>query len=419
MKPHLAHALVLTALAGAGCKQILGIEPFEPPPGDEPGTIDAPPAADAPIDTPVDTGPPAWTGHDHVMPSRNPPGGLRADQVPQFVVLTFDENPASGLSGSRATGGMSFVLDLAHGRKNPDGSPVQFGFFHSTTYIAVSFGESPSFLKRIWHTALVEGHDLGNHGHDDSDGAAYSAAQWLAQIDAAEDRLTRPYDDADPDGSEGIGADRTRIYGFRAPKLAYNDAALKTANARDSFWYDSSIQEGFEDTHEDGTRYYWPYTLDEGSPGDAVLAARAMRPAIGAHPGLWELPIYALNVPPDSDCVKYGLPVLCRETLRRRNTSVPLEAYGRIPGTDDALITYAMTNPEALGTLKYSFDQRLKGNRAPFILAARSLNYSSRISGTDRQAVLTDFLTYVLSKPEVRVVGPKVLLDWLRYPRPL
>ena len=35
------------------------------------------------------------------------------------------------------------------------------------------------------------------------------------------------------------------------------------------FWYDCSIQEG-TDLDQDGTNFFWPYTLDQGSPGHAT-----------------------------------------------------------------------------------------------------------------------------------------------------
>ncbi len=76
--------------------------------------------------------------------SQNPPGGLNAQVVPQFVSIGFDDNGYSGMAGSGGDGGMTWATNFL-GITNPmemsnsatfDGAPVKATFFFTTYYIA-------------------------------------------------------------------------------------------------------------------------------------------------------------------------------------------------------------------------------------------------------------------------------------------
>jgi hypothetical protein len=99
---------------------------------------------------------------------------------------------------------------------------------------------------------------------------------------------------------------------------------------------------------------------------------------------------------------------------------------GKITGFDYNLwVTFSMTKAEFLATMKYSFDQRLLGNRAPFTFGAHTDYYSSKYNAVpnatlqERQEAIEEFLDYVRSKPMVRIVSAKQALDWIRNPAPL
>jgi hypothetical protein len=71
-------------------------------------------------------------------------------------------------------------------------------------------------------------------------------------------------------------------------------------------------------------------------------------------------------------------------------------------------------------------DLRLGGNRCPFLLGTHSDIYSNSYPDTisnatpqERRDALAEFLSYALSKPEVRVATMKEVLDWLRNPAAL
>ncbi len=102
------------------------------------------------------------------------------------------------------------------------------------------------------------------------------------------------------------------------------------------------------------------------------------------------------------------------------------EESGKITGFDWNLwIVFGMTKAEFLATLKYTLDLRLKGNRCPMAFGTHSDIYSSKFQDLpnsvveERQEALIEFIDYALSKPEVRIVSAKELLDWLRDPSPL
>jgi peptidoglycan/xylan/chitin deacetylase (PgdA/CDA1 family) len=366
-----------------------------------------------------------WTGNDVVAPSQSPPFGLAPAQVPQLVVLGFEDNGYSGLAGSGGTGGMAWLLDVLRARHNADGSPVRATFFHVPYYIANWVSESPTYVKRAWRAGLDDGHEIGNHTQSHATGSSTTRTTWSTEITTAGEWLSKPYradePPTSPDNTAGIGASVDQIVGFRAPFLDYNDAAFAEVNARSPFRYDNSIEEGWQDD-QDGMNLVWPYTLDTGSPGHD---AQPHRPAIGSHPGLWEIPVYVVIAPPDDRCAEYGLAPGFRARLRERQSWFDV-ASGKLSGMDYVLWhTFQMSKAEFLATLRYTLDQRLAGNRAPFVLSMHSDYYSSKWTATgvaplaDRQAALAELIDYATSQPEVRVTSAVAALDWIRNPTPL
>jgi len=368
-----------------------------------------------------------WTGNDNVPASANPPCGLTPAQVPQFVSIGFDDNAYSGLEGSGGTGGMTWATTMTRTRTNADGSPVKLSFYLTSVYADSWQSESPTFVKRAWRTALTDGHEIGNHTVGHLHGSGFDTATWRTQVQGCIDTLTKPFDPNEvnfsPDASKGIGATAAQIRGFRTPFLEYNDATLQIVKEL-GFHYDTSIEDGWH-WEQNGTNYMWPYTLNNGSPGHEVLVEWGTRTPITPRPGLWELPDHPVIVPPDDKCAQYGVQPGLRNRLKQRVSWFDIDG-GKITGFDYNLwVSFAMTKAEFLATLKYTLDQRLAGNRAPFMFGAHTDYYSSKYTAVpnaslaERQQAIEEFIDYARSKPMVRVTTNEEILTWVRNPVPL
>lgn len=379
----------------------------------------------------------AWT--------HQPPDRVDLEKVPQFVAVTFDDN--FGLEDPTAVGGVDYIVDFFRTRTNPrdtgpvdgyDGTPIATTLYNTTIYIT----ENDDFHRNStsWWRALAAGHEMANHtvhhwnGGDQPVGPEpcctprnFTPPQWSAEIKDATEALTSP--------KYGVGAPRGEVVGFRAPYLGYNDA-LFAALVGEQTLYDSSLLTCFGDT-EDGTNCAWPYHLDEGSRDAEVLTRKFKLPVVTKHPGLWEAPISALLVPPDSQAAAYGFRPGLRARIEQR---LPLSfpnlyepATGKIAGLDVTLLVEAKLRPdEMLAILKYNLDLHLRGNRAPLIFVAHAFMYAftggdaaspanpdnpNTTSAAERDArwkAITDFLTYALTKPEVRLRPVKDIIAWLQ-----
>jgi hypothetical protein len=392
-------------------------------PGDRPG--DAPPAtltragdaggADADVEAgggvPVGGAPSAipaeglgpWTGKDNVPASRNPPGNLPPDRVPMFVSLGFDDNP----SAEAVQWVMSIFADLNNppGAGDPrtyDGTPARATFYHTSQFAPAAQG--------AWKAAYQAGFETGNHtanhrhGGTIGEGGNFSAATWTEEIAGCNATL-----------SASVGMPASAIHGFRTPFLEYNGNVFPVVKAA-GFWYDCSIQEG-TDPDQDGTNFFWPYTLDQGSPGHAT--DRRLVPIDAWPAGLWEMPVYRVLIPDDTDAARHGLPPGLRVRLAAMKRTFT-EANPKISGLDYNLWGYGLSRAEFAATLKHSLDLRRRGNRAPFLFGMHSALYTGEpmpgASIADRRKAVVDFLQYALSHPEVRVVTTKAVLDWIRNP---
>ncbi|HEY0712256.1 MAG TPA: polysaccharide deacetylase family protein [Polyangia bacterium] len=350
--------------------------------------------------------------------STNPPGGLAPSQVPQFVAVTFDDN--------FQVDGMNWAVNFFGPLKNPagsnqaatfDNSSARTSFYHNSTYL--------SGMQTSWRAALNAGHEVGAHTVSHPDGIGFSTTQWNGEIHNSRSAL-----------ASGLGTTIANIKGFRAPYLHYNNNAftvLRSGNP--AFTYDTSIM-GCWATGEGPTNCPWPYTMEAGSAdADAVATKWAGRNvvSVGAHPGIWEVPVSVVFVPPDSLAAQYGFPSGLRQRVQgllaaANNPNFFEVSTGKLVGMDITMLLDArMSKAEALATLKYTLDQRLAGNRAPFIFVGHTHVYQSgwnanapNVSNlTDRRAIITEFVTYALTKPAVRVRPVNDIVNWMKAPTAL
>ena len=305
---------------------------------------------------------------DNVPPSQNPPGSLSPSQVPQFIVFGIDDNKYQ--DGAVWAGGFFRNRVNPAGSGNPatyDSMPTRASFYTLALPQYNNF-----YLQRSIYDLYLDGHEMGNHtlNHYDGVDSSFTVDKWKVEIAPGQlffaDTLKIPV---------------AEIWGFRTPYLSYNND-LFTAIQQMGFIYDCSIEEG-EDTSISGTNYYWPYTLDNGSPGaNYSAAAGTHEPVDSSHDGFWEMPVYLVIAPPDSECANYNIPTGLRHRLNQNLLELTSDTTwdtlsGRITGLDyNMWFDFNMTKEDYVATLKYTLDQRLAGNRAPFLFGGHSDYYS-------------------------------------------
>jgi hypothetical protein len=307
------------------------------------------------------------------------------------------------------------------------------------------FSSNPSSEKSIYNLQWIlsetfkDGHEMGNHSWNHTTFTGTSFEEWSSQMKRCNDDMVKP---PPPDSTVGLlgfdfsfgpGVKNGTIVGFRTPFLRCNDNTFKALQAG-AFKYDCSLEEGYQ-SDQDGKDFLWPYTLDEGSPGNDYLVQQGSeKMPIGKWPGLWEMPAYAVVMPADGDCRRYGIAPGLRKKVAEY-CGVEVARVERVTGLDynlwldNANGGVHLTKEQFVAVLKNTLDLRLTGNRAPLLFGAHSDMYNTeyqRLHGSkmaaslaQRQQAVEEFIKYALSKPEVRVVPHKDIIAWLRKPVPL
>jgi hypothetical protein len=348
--------------------------------------------------------------------SRDIPG-LDASDLPQFVGITFDDN--FYVDGVEWANGLENTLQNPAGTGNArtfDGMPVRTTFFSNCIYIDPS--QWPG-VASDWAAGYAAGNEIANHTWSHKDGTAFAVADWTPEIA----NCTAAF--ADP--ANAIGPMTDDILGFRTPFLRYDDATFTTL-VNQGLTYDASLQSCWGDD-EDGTNCSFPHTLDNGSPDNAVIVKKFGEPTITPHPGLWEIPLSSVVVPPDSLAAQYGFDVGLRTRVAAAMVNSQRPDYyelksGRVGPLDYTLwVTAQMAPAELQATLEYTFDLHRKGNRAPFVFVAHTHVYSSKWNAAPnapdpiaRRGAIEGFLKYALSHSETRMRPVRDLLAWMRAP---
>lgn len=324
------------------------------------------------------------------------PGHLAPLRTPQFIGLGFDDN--------YEVSGLSWVLESLQPLRNPsgtgqaetfDGAPVRATFFCNTDNGQPARPDNA--LGRLFKQATVQGHEIGVHTRHHTTSATTTAQIWRQEIGGCRKDL------------QALSVPGATIIGFRAPYLLTNRAASATLRQL-GFAYDASIEHGCTD-RSGGRNLRWPYILTHGSTD-----ART----IGPQPGLWEMPAYALFVPPH---LRAGVAAKLSDFDQQSGAMTGLD-WNMVAGFDEGGAGFSKR--EYLETLQHSLDQRLRGNRAPMLVGLHSQFYTAEALGRDihpphitveemRQVVM-EFLAYALTKPEVRIVPYRDILAWCRHP---
>ncbi|MEN8905015.1 MAG: polysaccharide deacetylase family protein [Clostridiales bacterium] len=327
-------------------------------------------------------------------PSQDPPKGLKAKAIPQFIVFGFDDN--------YDVKGMEAIIRLFKNYKNPKGNNNTLTFdeinIRATFYNTVKFVDLNNELKNTWKKAYLEGFEIGNHTYSHQNGSGKNYKEYNDEIIKSEEIL-----------KSFLGED-FKSSGFRAPFLSYNQEGLQAIKDF-GFEYDCSIPEGDQDG-VDGSKCYWPYTLDNGSPCNEYANIYWNDPLVTGVKGLWEIPAYSHTVPDDNKCEKYGIEKGLRNRMYKASKDFDIET-GKVSGMEwNVIDKFKASKKEYTAILKYSLDLRMNGNKSPLTVGVHS-NYYSDMSYYN---ALKEFIEYALEKEDVRIVTAKQLLKWLENP---
>jgi peptidoglycan/xylan/chitin deacetylase (PgdA/CDA1 family) len=387
----------------------------------------------------MEKGPTYYDYSDKLDASRTHPGSdsIPLKNVPMFICFGFDDNGNADkkkgrlitwihnyLKDKENKGGITWIRNYLKDKENPagtgqkttyDATPIRASFYMTEKYARKRAYSNYSDVRKAWRSLYEDGYEIGNHstnhlmGWDDFkqviieyNGGKYTREQWLKELVPCYKRLTDRYDKESEDG--GIGIPAASIWGWRTPKLEWNDAILGLLKEQ-GYIYDCSIDCRWSDDNEnDGTSFYWPYTLDSGSPHSKEVSN---------HKGLWEMPVYPFVIPKHlQEKEKAGGEIM---TGFDYNVWIKKEQGGM-----------GLTAPDFTDILKYTLDQRMKGNRAPFLIGLHSDIYSSQkdsaFSSTQnaraRQLAIENFIEYAITQypHEVRFVTARDIIRWMRNP---
>ncbi|XP_066912861.1 chitin deacetylase 7-like [Clytia hemisphaerica] len=184
---------------------------------------------------------------------RQPPKGLSAKQVPQMILISYED----GVNSINH----ELYKELFDGKKNPNGCPIKATFFVTDT------NNDYKLTK-----------DLYNRGHEIGVNTLTHTAPESYWKGLAYDTLVREVVNMRSKLQEnGIN----NVKGFRNPFLQTSGDTLYAVLKDYGFEYDSSLATHFG-------QLWWPFTLDYSTEMKECRKKDAC--PLNSYPGLWEIP---------------------------------------------------------------------------------------------------------------------------------
>ncbi|XP_033236399.1 uncharacterized protein Cda5 isoform X10 [Drosophila pseudoobscura] len=185
---------------------------------------------------------------------RDIPGGLNVTEIPQIVLITFDDaiNPIN----------IDIYKELFNNktRKNPNGCPWRATFYLSHEW--TDYGMVQDMYS--------EGHEMASHTVSHSFGEQFSQKKWTREI-AGQREILAAYG----------GVKLSDVRGMRAPFLSVGGNKMYKMLYDSNFTYDSSMP-----VYENRPPS-WPYTLDYKIFHDCMIPPCPTR----SYPGVWQVPM--------------------------------------------------------------------------------------------------------------------------------
>ncbi|XP_058794391.1 uncharacterized protein LOC131666057 [Phymastichus coffea] len=181
------------------------------------------------------------------------PGEYLPEEIPQIVLLTFDDSVNDLNKG--------LYSDLFEkGRNNPNGCPISATFYVSHEWTDYSQVQN----------LYAAGHEIASHTVSHSFGEQFSARKWSREV-AGQREILSAYG----------GVKLEDVRGMRAPFLSVGGNNMFKMLWDTNFTYDSSMP-----IYENRPPS-WPYTLDYKLFHDCMIPPCPTR----SYPGLWEVPM--------------------------------------------------------------------------------------------------------------------------------
>ncbi|XP_077546074.1 chitin deacetylase 7-like isoform X2 [Haemaphysalis longicornis] len=293
-----------------------------------------------------------------VCASDAPPAGLQVDEMPQFVMLTFDD--AVNVIN------MAFYRELLENSKRThkqNGCPIAATFFVSGEYLD--------------YEAVNQLHSSGNeialhsisHRTDPSYWQTINSTQWEREVLDQWTMLT---------AFANVSA--ADVVGFRGPFL-FTGGDQGFSMLHKHLRYDSTL------VHHRGRgeRPFYPYTMDFGFRRNCNVLPCPQ----GSYPGLWVLPMNVLFAKPsneDHPCVMA-----------------------------DACVPHPDTADDTFEYLKSNFEYFYTTNRAPFPVFL----HEAYLRHPERKVGYLQFVDWLLEKDDVYLVTASEVLRFMEDPKPL
>ncbi|KAK2725560.1 hypothetical protein QYM36_000156, partial [Artemia franciscana] len=194
------------------------------------------------------------------------PGNMEPNQVPQMVIITFDD--AVNSENWDLYSKKLFNKE----RQNPNGCPL-----HATFYISHEYNNY-QYVQKLWN----EGHEISVHSITHR-----SPESWWTNNATIEDWFDEMVGEANIINRFG-GVHMEDIRGLRVPflRVGWNRQFLMMKEF--GFVYDASMAAPFSDPP------LWPYTLDYKMPHRCV--GTGQRCPSRSFPGIWEMVMNQLEV---------------------------------------------------------------------------------------------------------------------------
>ncbi|CAB3369415.1 Hypothetical predicted protein [Cloeon dipterum] len=186
------------------------------------------------------------------------PGGLSPQDIPQIVLVTFDDAVTSLLYSN-------YYSDAFANRQNPNGCPVGATFFMSHEY---SDYES---VNKLWNS----GHEIALHSITHTSSPDY----WTQ---ATPDDLAKEFNDQRDMIAHFANIPASEISGLRTPFLLLGGDSTFQMITNNNFLYDCSWP-----TQSFVGKGLYPYSLDYKSNQDCNVGVCPTE----SHPGAWVLPM--------------------------------------------------------------------------------------------------------------------------------